>query len=166
MSHLRNAMHKRTRLIIAILTIGSSTVTRAEAPATRSTNPDEVVIRYLSNSQPIPPPHREGDFYVVAIPRRLGPRPEKLPSSFINDLDGDNEVWRFRIDTAKSVVVEQTSDGLVHIRFTIRATAANSTELEERKTAGSGALSLNAPRNLTDGHIPRESDARSHRPPS
>jgi hypothetical protein len=83
----------------------------------QSTNTGEIVIRYQGDGESIPPPHREGDVYVIAIPRALAPKPEKLVAPFVNEIVGENEVWRFALADNAAVAVEELHNGSIRIHL-------------------------------------------------
>ena len=85
--------------------------------ASAQSAPVEVVIRYHGSAEAIPPPHREGTNYLVAIPTRFAPSPEKLVAPFLNQLEGENEVWRFPLSDKGAVFVEEISNQVIRIRF-------------------------------------------------
>jgi hypothetical protein len=83
----------------------------------QSTNPGEIIIRYQGTGDSIPPPHREGDVYVIAIPRALAPQPERLVAPFVNEIVGENEVWRFALADNAAVAVEELRNGSIRVRL-------------------------------------------------
>lgn len=83
----------------------------------QSTNTGEILIRYQGTGELIPAPHREGDVYVIAIPRTLAPKPEKLVAPFVNEIVGDNEVWRFTLKDNAAVTVEELRGGTIRVRL-------------------------------------------------
>src|ERR1041384_2111810 len=83
----------------------------------QATSSREIVIRYRAGQGALPAPHREGNTYVIAIPRTLGPAPEKLAAPFANDVEGNNEVWRFEISDNTQVKVAELDQGTVRVRL-------------------------------------------------
>jgi len=99
---------------------------------TQSTEPREIVIRYRESGAVVPAPRREGNNYVIAIPRRLDPVPEKLVAPFVNSIEGDNEVWRFEVKDSTPISVAQVDNGTVRVRLGGREVMANPTTVQRR----------------------------------
>ena len=107
----------------------------------QSADDREIVIHYRENGAAIPPPRREGNNYVVAIPRSCDPVPQELIAPFVNTIEGENEVWRFEIMDNAPVTVAQMSNGTVRLRLKGRQTGADSAPVQRHaiwKPPGAG----------------------------
>ena len=110
-----------TRLLVfavALFLLGRDGA-RAQSASAR-----EIVIHYRTDKGALPPPRREGNAYVIAIPRTLEPAPEKLAAPFANDVEGSNEVWRFQINDNTLVKVAELDQGTIRVRLEDGATRA------------------------------------------
>jgi hypothetical protein len=85
----------------------------------------EIVIQYRGNGAAIPAPRREGNSYVIAIPRNLDPVPQKLVAPFADSIEGENEVWRFEVKDNASITVAQMDNGTIHVLLGARPVAAD-----------------------------------------
>lgn len=106
-------VHLRPLVIIAV----TSFLLNWDAALAQSAPPREIIIRYRAGKEAPPPPHRAGNTYVISIPRALQPAPEKLAAPFANNVEGDNEVWRFEISDNTSVKVAELDNGTIRVRL-------------------------------------------------
>lgn len=105
------------RLVLAKVILVAAVLGPAETTRAQSKQADEIVIHYREGSTALPPPRREGNVYVIAVPRSLAPVPEQLVAPFVNSIEGENEVWRFEVKDNNAVTVSRMDGGVIRVRI-------------------------------------------------
>jgi len=119
-----------SRLATATVILVAAVFAAAEKTLGQSEPADEIVIHYQEGSISLPPPRREGNVYVIAVPRSLAPVPEKLVAPFVNEIEGENEVWRFEVKDNTAVTVSQMGAGIIRLRIAERGSTRTVTQSE------------------------------------
>lgn len=130
-------------VLVAALT-GAIFLGSPRTSVSQSTEQEEIVIHYRGNGAGIPAPRREGNNYVIAIPRRFDPIPQKLIAPFVNSIEGENEVWRFEIKGGAPIAVTQVDNGTIRVRIGERQATANPTSAQRHDVPKRTASNSNA----------------------